>query len=144
MVDRFTPQLIELIQQKVEELPAAKQVKSGFEAALATVELMERTAKIIPPKDVVDVFIQAGGKKRVAVYEKLWEECGEKTAAVMADGAVVLAMIWRSAWEQGNGTSIKSSAIKEIALDRLMEFYTDPKFVTSVDLDDIGPLLSQP
>ena len=65
---------------------------------------MDRTARKVPPKKLVDAFIRAGGTKTVAVYDKLWDKFGDDTIAIMADGARVLGMIWESAWKSATAT----------------------------------------
>src|SRR4029079_3303793 len=63
--------------------PHLPHINSGKEAAAAIIALMERTAVLIPPTDLVDAFINAGGTENVGVQDALWDEFGERTIAVM-------------------------------------------------------------
>ena len=141
MVDRHAAELIQAIQAKVNALTNLAAPSSGQKAAVATVALMDRSAKTIPPTHLVDSYVAAGGTPKVAVIDALWADYGEATAKVMADGARVLAAIWDGAWAAGNGNSIPASSLAEIAAAKLQTLYEDENFVTSLDLDNIGPEL---
>ena len=73
------------------------EVTSGARAALATVELMDRSAKTLPPTDLMNAYIRAGGSNHAAERDALWENFHDETATVMTDGARVLGMLWKSA-----------------------------------------------
>ncbi len=73
--------------------PALPQIRTGKDAALATIQLMDRSAITIPPKKIVAAFVKAGGKDIAAVRDDLWKKFGAGTIAVMRDGARVLARI---------------------------------------------------
>lgn len=116
---------------------ALPQIRTGKDAALAVIELMDRSAKEIPPPKLVQTFVQAGGKDTVPVREALWKKFGDGTIAVMTDGARVLAKIWEGAWKEGKGNSIGTNHLGPIDPDVLNGFSRDPKFVKSFDLDEI-------
>jgi hypothetical protein len=142
MIDRHAPDLLKGIAAKISSTSKLKKVGSGFGVALATVQLMDRSARKIHPKALIKTFVDAGGSKTVAVYDDLWDKFGAKTIGVMTDGARVLAMIWESAWAAaGNGNKIGNSALGAVDPKRLIALYTDATFVPSLDLDHIGPSL---
>jgi hypothetical protein len=118
-------------------------VTTGYEAALEVVKLMDRCAETIPPTELIRTYVDAGGKNVVAVKDALWEEWGEQTIAVMADGARVLAAVWAGAWAAGDGdANFKKSklvAVPEADLDAL---YRDVTFVPSLDLDHVAAELA--
>jgi hypothetical protein len=143
MVDRHAKDLVAGIEQAIgQQVPALPQIRSGKDAATAILNLMNRSAHLIPPKSLVDSFVELGGKTTVGVQDKLWEEFGEKTIALMTDGARVLARIWEGAWIEGNGQAIPEDELGPIDPDALNEYCRDITFVESVDLDHIEPLLS--
>ncbi|HEY8259483.1 MAG TPA: hypothetical protein VIG08_17625, partial [Gemmatimonadales bacterium] len=145
MIDRHAPELIAGLQQAFQgQQPPMAAIHSGKEAAEAIIALMDRSAHSVPPKDLVDTYVAAGGKPNAAERDKLWEKFGDKTIEVMADGARVLAAIWQGAWSAGNGGGIAASKLGTISTTRLMPLYRDPKFVESLDIDSIGPVLHQP
>src|SRR2546423_1008007 len=82
-------------------------------------------------------FRQSGGMKSNA----LWGKFDDATAAVMADGARVFGMLWKSAWIAGGGPSIASSKLGTIAADKLKELYEDAELVPSFVLDEIEAVL---
>jgi hypothetical protein len=102
---------------------------------------MNRSAQTIPPKKLVDAYINAGGTPTAPVRDKLWEKFDYKTAEVMTDGARVLARIWEGAWNEGNGNNIPNSDLGPIDPDILRGHYEDENFVESLDLDQIGAVL---
>jgi hypothetical protein len=142
MVDRHADKLIKKIRAKNNKSYPA--VKTGRAIAHAVVSLMERSASLVPPTDIVDEYIDAGGDKTVKVYDALWKRFGDQTAEMMADGAAVLAQVWESAWTEGHGHKIAAADLKAVATTDLMAHYTNPKFVQSLDLDHIGAVLKQP
>jgi hypothetical protein len=141
MIDRFSKHLLPAVQSMVDAQPRYRVVSSGFEAAREIVELMDRTAKTIDVRALIDTYITAGGRNVVAVQKKMWDRWHNETARVMADGAHVLAMLWASAWKAGGAPA----ALSVDAVDRqaLMALYRNPKFVESLDLDHIGPVLTE-
>jgi hypothetical protein len=141
MIDRFAKELMPAVETKTKNLAALDPVASGFQAALATVKLMDRVAKKLPPEDIVNAYIDAGGTDHAAERDALWEKFHTETAAVMADGARVLGMLWKSAWIAGDGQSIAANKIVAIDPEKLKKLYEDPSFVRSFTLDQIGPVL---
>ena len=117
---------------------ALPMVAGGQAAAQAILALMDRTARTIPPKALVDAYIAAGGGKSRRVIDLLWQQFGAKTGDLMADGAAVLATLWDSAWQVGGGIRDAGGAVDEAALHTL---YQDPDFVPSLDLDHIAQVL---
>jgi len=117
--------------------PALPQIRTGRDAALATIELMDRSANTIPPKKIVAAFVKAGGKDIAAVRDDLWKKFGPGTIAVMTDGARVLARIWEGAWTEGHGNQIPEGQLGPIDPEVLNGHSRDPKFVKSFDLDEI-------
>ena len=111
---------------------------TGAAAAMEIIKLMERTATAIPPKKLVDTYVEAGGKPVVAALDMLWDEFGEATIGVMADGAQTLARIWSGAWK---GHKIPAAKQKVISLQTLRNLYEDVDFVPSLDLDNIASKL---
>jgi hypothetical protein len=143
MIDRHSQDVMLGIAAQIGQgAPALPAIQSGNEAGIAIINLMERTANRIHPTDLVDAFVNAGGQTTVAVQDALWEQFGDDTIQVMTDGARVLAKIWEGAWKKGNGAAIPNEQLVKIDDDRLMELYVDERFVESLDLDHIGPVLT--
>ncbi len=140
MVDQHATDLLQGIPARLRKAKHLPNVADGHGAALAVLQLMDRTARRIPPEAVVDAYIQAGGGKSKRIADALWTAFGPQTMDVMADGAQVLAMLWDSAWKVGGGIAGVARAIPEPDLQKL---YEDPSFVPSLDLDHIVPVLRQ-
>lgn len=141
MIDRYAGEIVDGLTRLSEGKAKLVEVKDGHDAGMETIRLMSRSARRIPPRKVVDTFVDAGGTKTVAVYDALWNELGKDTIAVMWDGAQVLASIWEGAWKAGGGSAIKATDLKPRSLARLKAIYENSKFVPSVDLDEIASLL---
>jgi hypothetical protein len=139
MVDDHADDLAQGIAAALQSFEALPLVASGHDAALATLQLMDRAAKAIPPRALVDAYIAAGGGTSRATRDALWAQFGQATIGVMADGARVLAMLWDSAWQQGGAIAGAAAAIPQRDLQAL---YEQADFVPSLDLDHIGPALS--
>lgn len=141
MIDRYARQLVAAIPADLATLGDLELIDDGQHAALATVELMDRSAQRLPPTQLVDAFVALGGKPVVATQDGLWSRFGEQTGLLMADSARTLAMIWDSAWAAGSGDKIKKSALQAIPHDRLRELYQQRQFVESLDLDHVETAL---
>ncbi|WP_239069903.1 S1/P1 Nuclease [Cellulomonas chitinilytica] len=123
-------------------------VSSGHDAAVAVVQLMDRTAHTIDPLALVDAYAatQTGQTKNPthnhAVLEALWTQFGDATIDVLADGALTLAGIWEAAWVQA-GAEQRFAPGDLVAMDRdaLQALYERPDFVPSLDLDHVGAAL---
>lgn len=140
MIDRYSEEIVQGIPQKLAALPALQPITTGQEAAIAIIELMDRTAQTIPPHALVDAYVDAGGKSTVGVQDALWEDFGDRTIQVMADGARVLAAIWAGAWAAGSGNANIGQPGK-VAPRELTKLYRRKTFVESLDLDHIGQVL---
>jgi hypothetical protein len=105
--------------------------KSGHDAAVATVDVMRLCFATISVDAIVATYVR--DKKQ------LWNEFGEKTVHVLANGSRALAMIWESAWKQGTN---KITKLSPIDTDALIELYEDKSWAPSMTLDLIDPVLS--
>ena len=70
-------------------------------AAERTIALMRRVRDILSPEEIVDVWNEQNHSS--PNYTKMWEKLGPQTGACMAEGALLLASLWQSAWRAGNG-----------------------------------------
>jgi hypothetical protein len=77
-------------------------VTDGSDAARRTIELMRTIRMILSPERIVEVWDEVGGPSSPD-YEKMWQKLGVKTGQCMAEGALLLASLWQSAWELGEG-----------------------------------------
>jgi hypothetical protein len=122
-------------------------VKGGHQAGYATLELMRRTRKAIQPMKIVDAYASlklpakpnAAGQHLAA--DKLWSTFKKGTVKVMADGCRTLAMLWDSAWAEGNGKKIAASELVEITTSKLRSIYEKQTFLKSVPLNSIDAQL---
>jgi len=138
MVSRKASVLVPLIEGT---LPAAHGLAfcaDGHAAAEAILKLMNKVAGILDPLTLVERYEEAGAGTRIATLDALWDHFGNQTAAVMVEGARTLAMIWESAWTQGNGAAIDNSKLKALSRPALRNRYIDSDFVPSVTLGEIG------
>jgi hypothetical protein len=103
----------------------------GKNAAKIVLELMWQTYNLIPPKDIVDVFIQNRSVK------DLYEAFGERTKQTIANGIHTMGVIWQSAWLEGGGDALGSVPLVEISQQNLMRWYKDIDFVPSYRLNDL-------
>ena len=142
MIDAHATQLFELIEavlaQPGRRLP---RVASGHDAAVAIVKLMDRTARTLPPTTLLDTYIRLGAGTSKRVIDGLWDAFQNETATVMADGIRVLRHLWVAAWRAGGGHDADKHQLTAIPAQQVVARYTDPQFVASLDLDDIGAVL---
>lgn len=142
MLDENVDDLMKGLKAALGKTHKMKLVKGGREAGFASVELMRRTRKRIPPMDVVEAYgaLVLAGDKASAPTE-LWKQFGGETVKAIADGCRTLAMLWESAWAEGGGDKIAPAQLNEKTEKRLREIYEDRDFVPSKPLGQIDPLL---
>jgi hypothetical protein len=127
--------------KKTSKVKANERVKTGFEAARKTIDLMRNTFDLIPPPDLVQTYIDVG-KGGKAATDAMWKAFSKQTISVMQDGAHLVAVIWESAWEAGQGEENVSSTAP-LSEDAAMEIVSEADFVPSVTVDKIGKLLKR-
>ncbi|MFN7972988.1 MAG: hypothetical protein U0166_11665 [Acidobacteriota bacterium] len=117
-------------------------ISNGKEAALRTVALMASTHKRLPPRRIVDAFLEFDGNKadRPAF---LWKRFGAKTIRCMRAGANLLATLWESAWAAGGGEAHVPTT-KTFKGSAIMDTCRNPKFLESLSIARIGQVLKKP
>jgi hypothetical protein len=63
------------------------------------------------------------------------------TRDVIADSYRVLAMLWDSAWHEGDGKATDENLLKAVPANDLIALYSAQWFLPSLSLDDIGRIL---
>jgi len=142
MVDRYRSDLFGDIATKLKNKNGhGMALYDTSDADLEVVRLMDDTAKILKPMDILDKYNELGGgpKASVAALDGLWQEFGDRTADVMVRGAMYLARFWDSAWAVGNGDA--TLAIPADMKAALKAKYLDVTFLPSLTLKTIGPEL---
>jgi len=124
--------------------PVAKKsdrINNGFEAAVATIELMRLAFERVPPADIVAAYMKLKGKKGQAAA--LWQQFGAGTIECMQTSAHLLALLWQSAWELGDGEKkVKSTA--RLTQGQAMKVCQPATFLQSFYIDEIGTHLKHP
>lgn len=134
MVDRWSAEILAGIPEHQGEYKVGS-IRCGRDAAMEVIRLMEDTARLVVPTDLVDEYVDAPGtpaQKRDA----LWQKFGDATMKMMAHGADVLAAIWEAAWKCGGGSRMRD--LTACSTKALQKLYEDPGFVPSRYLDQIG------
>jgi hypothetical protein len=143
--DRMVFDHREEILDGLQRTPKVKQgelIANGFEAAQKTIDMMRNVFKQIPPAKMVQTYIDVG-KGGKAASDALWKAYGQKTIDVMKQGSHLVAVLWESAWEVGDGeTEVKS--LQSLTQDQAMAIVADPDFLASMTVDKIGLHLKRP
>jgi hypothetical protein len=106
-------------------------------AAVTVVALMKRSIAGIAPQEILDAFLGHPGRGRT---QFLWDTFSERTFDRLADGARTLAVIWRSAWEEGGGEDIAMSHMTTQSKPALQALYENLDFAPNVWLKDWADL----
>ena len=104
--------------------------------------MMRNVFKLVPPMDMVNTYVDVG-KSGKAASDALWKKFGPKTINVMKQGAHLLAVLWESAWEVGDGEA-KVKSLRALTKDEAMEVVSDPGFLPSTTVGKIGAILKKP
>jgi hypothetical protein len=115
--------------QATPTVSSSEWASNGFEAAKKTIELMRNTFAAIPPAELVQAYIDVG-KGGKASSDALWKAYGKATIKVMQGGAHLLAVLWESAWNAGDGEDNISSTAA-LTQDEAMAIVADPEFCPS-------------
>jgi hypothetical protein len=119
---------------------AKELVSTGFEAASATVDLMRKTFKALPPDRMLETYLEAK-KNDEDTTEAFWNEYGDGTITAMQDGTHLLAVLWESAWVAGGGEDKQrdTSALKPA---KAMAICAPTDFLPSCSIVQVGQFLS--
>lgn len=123
MVGANRAAIISGLERRLRSVRPKTRIKGHRAAAQATVALMDRTFKRIPPEHLCDVWVSSHGASA-----ELWSALGTQTVESMADGARTLAMLWSSAWAEAGASAPAARAADR---DHLAELYTNRAFVPS-------------
>jgi hypothetical protein len=121
------------------ETPRAVQVdRSGHGAAKAIIALMSESQDRLAPMTIIDA--DDPSLTQPARAEALWKIKKIRNATVrsLADSVRVLAALWKSAWDAGNGNGVAESKIRTYKEEELEPVYRNPNFVPSLSLDKMA------
>ena len=126
------------------KVKAAELIQEGSEAAKATIGIMRTVFKRIPPRKIVQFYINSDGKPK-QLADDMWQKFGDRTIECMQDGVHLLAVLWQSAWVVGDGDhTISASAIKAFTRQKVMKICQDEDFLPSMPVGKIKDILRQP
>lgn len=126
------------------KVKAAELIQTGIEAAKATIGMMRMVFERIPPRKIVQFYIDSDAKPK-QLAEDMWEQFGEGTVECMQKGVHLLAVLWQSAWVAGNGDqTVSASALKALTQQKAMKICQDEDFLPSMSVGKIGDILRQP
>jgi hypothetical protein len=136
MLDRFAAEFVDRLNTKLGSKRAQGKVTTAADAADLTVQLMKQTLKRLPPERILDVFRQSAGQSQTAA---MWQELGDDTVAVTAQGALTLAKIWQSAWALAGAEASfsKTACQKTIDKERLRTLYNTKTIAEAKWLKDM-------
>lgn len=128
MLNANAAALVAGIREGLADAAPLPNVTGSREATLAAVDLMRKTFANLSPKKIVDAF---------AAKEDLWDQFGDATIATCVEGTRTLAMLWESAWAEGNGGDIATSRLTARDKDDLVTLYSDKDFIPSCTLKQL-------
>lgn len=121
MLNASIPELIDGLKNGLGTRKARpKKVAGGRRAAWECLKLIRRTRSRLAPMDVIVAYRNAPSRTR---SKSLWSAIGARTVQCMADGAITLAMLWESAWKEGDGDRIAATKLKAVSQSALMKLY---------------------
>ena len=131
MLDRFVEELIQGVNKALKGKSTRKTFQGGAAAADHVVTTMSRTLDQIDPERIIKVFDDNPGRPRL---QAMWDELGDDTITVIANGAIDVAEYWESAWKEGRskpGAADLPADPPEIPDTDLMALYRDKTFMQS-------------
>lgn len=123
------------------KVKTAELIRTGFDAAKATIGMMRTVFKRIPPRRIVQLYIDSDAKPK-QLAEDMWDEFGDGTLKCMQDGVHLLAILWQSAWVVGGGDQkIPASALKAFTQQKAIKICQGEDFLPSLPVGKIGDIL---
>lgn len=140
MLEIDTVNVLNSVNQRIAgKTASSSEIKSGYDAARATLELMYDAQQRLSPIEIVEADDPSLGP--TARAKQLWsnKKVREQTTISLANSVKLLADLWQSAWAVGKGDSIAKSALVELSEADLENVYrNDKKFVPSKSLDQLA------
>jgi hypothetical protein len=143
MLEVDAPTMLANVNTKLEGAKAsAAGINSGFDAAVATLQLMYDSQKRLSPRSIIELDDPSLGP--TARGHALWanKKVRDATTTSLAESVQLLANLWAAAWKKGNGNRIDLSTVPGFSEDEgfserdLQKIYrTDRKFIPSLSLD---------
>jgi len=134
LLDRKMIELFTGVNEKAQKVKSSDIIgPSSKDAAIRVIKLMKKTNQTLKPEEVIDSWKAAAGTGK---YDKMWADLGTQTIKNIAEGSKVMAILWQSAWINGNGNQIADSELKEISKQKLMSLYNRKTFAESFRLRD--------
>ena len=142
MVNAHRAEILEAL-AATPKVKASELIETGLDAAKRTIKMMRTVFERIPPRKIVQFYIDSDAKPK-QLADDLWNEFGEGTIACMKDGVHLLAVLWQSAWTAGGADqTIPASALKALTEPKVMKICQDSEFLPSYFIDKIGKVLRQ-
>jgi hypothetical protein len=140
MFEVDAPALLADINTKLQEpAPAPPVITNGHQAATALMAMMHGAHARLSPMDIINADDPELTQKGRA--ERLWNNNTIRTATVasIADSVRLLATLWQTAWEQGNGDQLPATTIRTYSETALKNVYRGEHdtFVPSLSLDEM-------
>lgn len=127
MLDRFRVELVDLVNDRLDDLEIASSFRGGTAAANAAMQLMQFTVETIEPIEVIDAFNMLSGSRT----GNMWQQLKDRTADCMAEGCLYLAEMWESAWVEGGGPKIPMSRMTAQSKSTIKKLYLDKSWMES-------------
>lgn len=125
----------EITRQNGVKKEAIDPIKTGLDAARAILVLAGASQETLPPRDIVDKWVELLDIKKKDRAAPMWESFGKQTITCMARGCRYLAAIWQAAWDKADGDNTIGEG-KKLKEEDIMALYNDPAFAESRQLDD--------
>ena len=121
IIDRFALEIeARLDAFDLSKLAAMKttQVKNGYQAGQASVELIRRAQSYLAPERICKTYTSDGGGSGQAMLSKMWAALGDDTIRCLPDGYRTLAFRWDAAYKTGSrkdfSGSVTTTALRKI------------------------------
>ena len=140
MFEVDAPALLADVNTKLQEAaPAPPNISNGHQAATALIALMHGAHDRLSPTSIINADDPNLGP--TARAERLWNNntIRRATVASIAESVRLLATLWRTAWDQGNGNLLPPTAIRTFSESELENVYRGEHdtFVPSLALDEM-------
>lgn len=138
MLEVDTADALAGVDTELKTLRPPKVERSGHGAAIAVINLMHAAQTRLPPKTIIDADDPSLPPKKRA--EALWadRDIRKSTIRSLAESVQVLAALWTTAWQAGQGARVAKAKIRTYEEHEFEPVYRrDANFVPSLSLEQM-------
>jgi hypothetical protein len=138
MINRYVGDLFDGLASLT--LTHSEPIGDGREAAWITIALMRKVIEALPPRTLIEGYLEAREGTARETADAMWESFGQATIKVLGLGVETLTTLWLSAWKAAEGED-SAHDLSPIDQEEIQDTVLPKEFLRSYTLDQIAGVL---